>query len=83
MGYLKKCVACLTMAAMMATSSQCLGDSLDPALDIDGDICCYTDSCCAANLNPYWAILGLGVVAAVGVILKNSACDAGHHSAHL
>jgi len=79
---MKKYIATLAAAAMMSMSFNCNAGSMDPTLE---DVSCegYSDACSICNLAPHWAVLALGVVAAIGVIVHNSACDAAHHHGHI
>lgn len=78
---MKKLVATLATSALLGLSMNCSAEYMDPALE---DLQCegYQDACSICNLAPHWAMLGLGAVAVIGVIVKNSACDSAHHHGH-
>jgi hypothetical protein len=78
---MKKIFAAMLAATMMTVSPHCEATSMDPVLE---DVCCdgYQDACSICNLAPQWAIFALGIVAAVGIIVHNSASDTVAHHGH-
>ena len=79
---MRKFVGTARAIALMIGPSNSFAQSIDPVLQ---DLCCdgYRDACYICNLAPHWAVLAFGVVASVGILVNNSACDTIEYTGHL